>query len=241
MASTFGLNHLVLFVLGMLLFAAVIVGDPSLVEELTVEDGVVENATALLYFAGAVACMIALFRGQTRLFAAIWLVLCILFLGEETSWFQRLLGYSVPEIEAINSQGEFNLHNIYRWHGRAFVDEYGQRHFDISKLLGSQNMFRIGFFIYFLAIPVIVLIQPLGRLADRLAYPKMATGFLVAIWAVIITSFICTLNMAPPVKSSIAEVREMFFALVICLHTFSFLMLGHAPLRPNRRKRSRRP
>ena len=205
------------------------VGDPGRVEALTIEDGVIENATALLYFSGSVVCVIVLYRGQTRLFAAIWLVLCIIFLGEETSWFQRLLGYSVPEVEAINSQAEFNLHNIYLWHGKAFIDKYGQFNFDISFLLGSQNLFRIGFFIYFLAIPVIVLIRPLGRLADRLVYPKMATGFLVAVWTVIITSFICAAYTAPPLKSSIAEVREMFYAPTICVHTFGFLTLGHRP------------
>jgi hypothetical protein len=33
--------------------------------------------------------------------------------GEEISWGQRIIGFSVPEaIRAANTQGEFNLHNL---------------------------------------------------------------------------------------------------------------------------------
>ena len=221
---------MVLFIFGILLFAAVMVGDPYRVKALTREDGLVENVTALLYFAGAMACVIAVVRGQTRLFAAIWLVLCVIFLGEETSWFQRQFGYSVPAVEAINTQGEFNLHNIYLWGGKhgivaVFMDEHGQFHFNIRKLFDAQTFFRIGFLLYFFLIPIIVLFRPASRIADRLSYPKIETGFIIAIWAVVIPSFICTLIAMPPVKNSITEVREMFYALVICLHTFGFLAL----------------
>jgi len=230
MTGTFNLNHLILFVFGMLLFTAVMFGDPTRVRALAIEDGVIENATALLYLAGAVACVNALFRGQTRLFVPIWLVLCIVFLGEETSWFQRLLGYSVPEVEAINSQREFNLHNIYFWHDIKLIDGDGRLYFDMKRLPGSQTLFRLGFLIYFLAIPIVIaLIPPLGRFADRLGYPKMGAGFLIAVWAVIITSIIYTLNSVPLARHPIAEVREMFYALVICLHTFGFIAHRHAP------------
>ena len=63
--------------------------------------------------------------------AIVWLVLCVLFLGEEVSWFQRVFGYSVPAVEAINSQGEFNLHNI--GNGERFL-EGGEFRFAFEKL-----------------------------------------------------------------------------------------------------------
>jgi len=226
----FRLGHLALFIIGISLFVYVMSGDPHGVRALTREDGLVENITALLYFVGAVACLIALYRGQFRLFAAIWLFLCVLFLGEETSWFQRQLDYSVPAVENMNTQGEFNLHNLHPWGGKegivaVFADEHGQFRIDIRKLLDAQTFFRIGFLIYFLLIPMIVMFRPVGRLADRLSYPRIEPGFLIAIWAVVIPSFILALITGPPVKNSITEFREMFFALVICLYTFGFLAL----------------
>ena len=42
-----------------------------------------------------------------------WALLMFVFMGEEISWGQRILGFGTPEVlMEINHQQEFNLHNI---------------------------------------------------------------------------------------------------------------------------------
>lgn len=89
------------------------------------EDGILEQATALLFLAASVMSIIvawSLFRkprlpDPTNLRRAVWHLLIGLFFflcfGEEISWGQRILGFETPEgIKKINVQDEMNLHNL---------------------------------------------------------------------------------------------------------------------------------
>jgi len=58
-----------------------------------------------------------------RLGWIIFLLLCILFVGEEISWGERIHGYGIEAIQGINTQGETNLHNIAQ-----FQNTYGLLH-----------------------------------------------------------------------------------------------------------------
>jgi hypothetical protein len=92
-------------------------GEFDTLYRLTLEDGIFESATALFYAVGMIVAALAVFRRQKKLLPVVWAVLCLFFLGEETSWFQRQLNFSVPSVEEINVQGEFNLHNLNVFHG----------------------------------------------------------------------------------------------------------------------------
>lgn len=89
------------------------------------EDGILEQATALLFLAASVMSIIiawSLFRkprppDPTNLRRAVWHLLIGLFFflcfGEEISWGQRILAFETPEmIKEINVQDEMNLHNL---------------------------------------------------------------------------------------------------------------------------------
>lgn len=83
------------------------------------EDGVVEwSQVALLVTLVVVYAHLAvlLWRADRRWLAALYGVaaLASLFIaGEEISWGQRVLGFATPEgLDAINDQGETNIHNI---------------------------------------------------------------------------------------------------------------------------------
>lgn len=96
-----------------------------------------------------------LIKRKRNFFSIVWVVLLILFLGEETSWFQRIFNYSVPSIEGMNAQEEFNFHNLDIFQGGSLLDsDAGWR-----TLLKSQNLFRLGFFGYFLFLPLLLYID----------------------------------------------------------------------------------
>ena len=83
---------------------AVWLAEPRSLHALTKEDGLVENLFALWYLAGFLLCVVTVWRAKRKTFPAIWLVLCLLFLGEETIWFQRVFDYSVLAVETRNAQ-----------------------------------------------------------------------------------------------------------------------------------------
>ena len=229
-------QNLLLFGAGTAILAAVYFGDPEIAWQFAREDGAVENLTALAYLFGMLACVWAIYTGRHVRMAIVWLVLCFVFLGEEVSWFQRILGYSVPAVEAINAQGEFNLHNL--GDGAPFLSETGQFSFAFEKLLYSQNLYRAGFFVFFLIIPVAVLVSSRVRaFMNWWHYLRPSNSFLLAVWSVITISFVLTAISPELTRNSIAEFREFYWAFAIFLYTWmlaapfrssDFAWSGHA-------------
>jgi hypothetical protein len=95
-------------------------------ERIAYEDGLIEQATAVLFFAasaGALAVAFRLYglRKHNRPFVrrgAVWHTLLGLFffvcVGEEISWGQRIFGFeTTAAFKEINVQGEMNLHNSF--------------------------------------------------------------------------------------------------------------------------------
>ena len=134
-------------------------GDMSIVSALTKEDGVAETLSAVFYLMGMLLAVLAIFKNDRVFLPIVWAILCFIFLGEETSWFQRVFDYSVPSIENINAQNEFNLHNLNVFQGGSLMDTP----FALSNLMKSQNLFRIGFFGYFLLIPAFLYIATIQQ------------------------------------------------------------------------------
>ena len=146
-------------------------GDQDIAYAVTREDNVIENATAAFFLLGALICATSLVLKRRGAFIWVWLILCVLFLGEETSWFQRIFGYSVPFVEAMNSQHEFNIHNLIPvqsgTEGRRYLTESGEFVFSVDKLVQAQTLFRAGFAAYFLIVPLMWLIPAAARLVWR--------------------------------------------------------------------------
>ena len=104
--------------LNALFFRYLLVGDPRTYQTLLLEDGLVENLTAvafflagLLLFATALADRSGFRRGIYMLGGLVMTFVC----GEEISWGQRIFGFATPDfLIDVNNQGEFNVHNISR-------------------------------------------------------------------------------------------------------------------------------
>jgi hypothetical protein len=194
-------------------------GESGLVSILTREDGVVENLSAIFYMVAIAFGFVSIFLSDRVYLPIIWTLLCLIFLGEETSWFQRVFDYSVPSIEQVNAQHEFNLHNLNVFQGGKLVHSPLR----LSSILKSQNLFRVGFFGYFLVVPFLLYIPKIKGLMSKIGYKKPDTGFALVLLIVFSLSFMLSLFSPVDVKKSLAETREMLYAFFIMLYIFAFV------------------
>ena len=98
-------------------FCYLAVNSPSIYLDLEEEDSLVENLTAIwLFLAGFLLIVTAFMERRAYLSFWIYILSGIAFLfaaGEEISWGQRIFGFHTPDIFMdLNSQHEFNIHNI---------------------------------------------------------------------------------------------------------------------------------
>ena len=213
-SSVFALSSLALL-------ALVYFMDPQIVGSLTREDGLIENMTAVFFAGGMFASIYALYHRRMVVLAALWAVACLFFLGEEVSWFQRVFDYSVPFVEQNSTQAEFNLHNLNIINTGRVLNADGSLEFSVMSIVSSQNLFRLGLFGYFLALPLASLLPFVQRFLDRFEYVRPSTAFLVAVWSVIFISFILAFITVAPVKDYVAEMREIIYSAVIFIYTLS--------------------
>jgi hypothetical protein len=110
------------------------------------EDGYIEYLTTFYLLAASILCLFKATQEAEKLprlfFYALALLLFFGF-GEEISWGQRIIGFETPEnLDQINHQREFNLHNIHL--GGV----------NLNKLIFGKILYT-GVFIYFLVFPVL--------------------------------------------------------------------------------------
>lgn len=179
------------------------------------ESGPVERGSALLYVLAAIGFGIAAFRsrGLVRVFSVFWLLLSIVSAGEEASWLQHELGYATPEFMAdANVQGEFNFHNLRGLQGGALLEEADEDGPWLG-LLGSQNLFQLGFAAYFLVLPLLALLPAVTRSLERFSVPYLGLGAVAVVWIPIAAALAVTLFGGAEVKSLAAEIRELHYAV----------------------------
>ncbi|MEH0153957.1 hypothetical protein V6R21_07395 [Limibacter armeniacum] len=119
--------------------------DSTFFNQYVVEDGYIENFTAVMLLLSAGFFFVAAFKNQKQL-RAMMIVFGMVFLfgaGEEISWGQRIWELNTPEeLKSINTQAELNFHNIK-------VGEV-----KLNKLIFSTIMYS-GIFTYLLVIPLL--------------------------------------------------------------------------------------
>ena len=210
---------LISFVFGISVTLYVWFGEPSTINILAKEDGVVEYLSVIFYMVGLMVCLIALFKSEHKFLPLVWAILCFIFIGEETSWFQRLFDYSVPWVEQMNEQKEFNLHNLNIFQS----GKLSGSSIELSDFLEAQNLFRLGFFGYFIGIPLLLHIPIFRRFLLKLGYKKPDTRFIFVLIFVLALSFTATIFCPSNVKRAMAETREMLYAFFIMVYIFLYL------------------
>ncbi|MEB3166029.1 MAG: hypothetical protein VKO65_05090 [Cyanobacteriota bacterium] len=80
------------------------------------EDGLLEWASViLLTLSGLQGLRIVRLNNQPRVSRVFWLVFalaCLIFVGEELSWGERIHGLGIEAVRSVNTQGETNFHNL---------------------------------------------------------------------------------------------------------------------------------
>lgn len=209
---------LIFFSLGSILFS--FFGNYTITSSLTNEDGVVENLTAFFYLIAFIYGLISILKKDFNWLLVTWTILCFIFLGEETSWFQRIFDFSVPAVENINAQGEFNLHNLNIIEGSRLSDGTP----GLSYFLSSQNIFRLGFFGYFLILPLAYRLSFFKPILSAIGYKKYNNNFTIIIFFTFVLSFIFTLISPASLNSTLAETREMLYAFFIMIYVITYIM-----------------
>jgi hypothetical protein len=205
---------------------AVSMGPQRIGEAIGREDQLIEYLTALLFFLGAVVAGRAFLAGRHRIWSAFWCVFCFFCMGEEVSWFQRVLGFSVPAVEGYSGQSEFNLHNLRIFRGGRVIAADGGFDLSLDMLLNSQNLFRLGLVAWFLVLPALTLLPAIRRLADRFDYVRPSLVLLAPLWLVLAFATILTVTTMPPVKDYVAEATEFGYAAMALVYT---LLLARSP------------
>lgn len=110
------------------------------------EDSYIEYLTALFLLLASALCFYKGLREERKLPKILFLASAFLLffgLGEEISWAQRIIGFETPDnLEKINAQQEFNLHNIHL------------SGVNLNKLIFGKILYTC-VFIYFLTFPVL--------------------------------------------------------------------------------------
>ena len=178
--------------------------------DLGVEDGPVEWLAAFFWAATCVLCVLRLARGQRpRLLLVFWAVATFVFLGEEVSWFQRVLGVDTPEaISELNTQGEFNFHNLGGLQGT------------------SQWVFQLGFLFYFLLLPLLTVSSRVRAWTSKVGYTAPHWAFLAMVWIVIGATYVLQALGAPEARQVTSESRETFFAFTVLAYAYLYLRGG---------------
>lgn len=209
-------------IFGIVSISFVFWGDPAVVYSFTEEDGLIENLTATFYMVALIFSFLSIFKRKPIFLPILWTILCFIFLGEETSWFQRLFDYSVPAVQNINAQNEFNLHNLEIFQGGSLL--YSP--ITLKTFCKSQNLFRLGFFGYFILLPLSLKSKTIKKLFFKIGYHKPSNNFTMTLSFIFFLSFF--LVMLPPtinLKSPLAEIREMLYAFFIMIYAIHYLWI----------------
>jgi hypothetical protein len=212
-------------VAGLIIFLLLWEGNKDVILNLIKEDGLVENLSAFFWLQASMICFYRIMANsqKNKLLLWFWGILCFLCFGEEISWGQRIFHYSIQSIQHISAQHEFNIHNL------SFLSAHlGMSGFLVhgtkirwSGLLNAQNLFYLGFTIYFLVIPLLMKTEKLRSLREKIDYHIPSPYFLISVWSIIILSFV--LSLYTPKFRAMIETREMFMAFVVLFYVSFYL------------------
>jgi hypothetical protein len=210
------------------------------------EDGLFENAGAILFLLTSVLFFVLFFRNDKfskpedrayfstpskRIFFLLLGLLFFVLLGEEISWGQRIFGFETPEsIEARNVQDEFNIHNLEIFH---LKNEQKVQKTGIQAMFTAKKMFVYVFIMYLFIIPLCVkFIEPIKSLTRRfyLPVPMIGLGILFILDILLFKAFKPFSDGTTGMLRGLAEVEEFNFAMILFMLPFIWLGMPNKKL-----------
>ncbi len=244
--STFTRTYLLPMVVFFLLifpYSLLFIQTPVQIENLTVEDGIVENLSALFYFSASCVCIllfvksrspkkIYLLEGRRNYF---YLALGLLFFfcaGEEISWGQRIIGIATTEwLADHNLQGETNLHNLKILYAKD-RSTTGEVQLGLSHWLSPEGILILFWLGFCLFIPTInALSQKVNKFTSKIYFP------LVPLWVgafFVLNQLIYTLFKAKELFAvhPMAEFKETNCAFLFLIASISLYLLYKKKMQP---------
>ena len=206
-------------ILSLLLVVYVCLGDRDFVNDFTWEDSWVESGTAVFFAMSFFICLFAVFKKRNVVLASVWLFLSLFFLGEEVSWFQRVFEFSVPWVENMNAQREFSFHNINAFQGGGIMNSS----YKYNNFLNAQNLFRAGFFGYFLVLPILASLPFLQSFFSKVGYKVPHLFWTLSLLFVFSISFAAVFFIDVEMHRALAETREMLYSYFIMFYVYAYI------------------
>lgn len=117
------------------------------------EDSFFEWLTALFYFISFVLLLLT-FKKNRNIFLVLLGMVMLFGTGEEISWGQRIFGFATPEeINKLNVQHEFNIHNLVIFNGKYMN---GELKTGLSRFFEIDMLFKIFTIFFGLVLPFCV-------------------------------------------------------------------------------------
>jgi hypothetical protein len=183
-------------------------------EIVTNEDGLIEWTSALAHLFSSITALILYKWSKYKWISIFWILFSFVCFGEEISWLQRQIQYSIPEIENQNSQREVNFHNLKIFGNERIVSEDGKVGLNYKIFFSTQILFQMGMVVYFLIIPV------LSKFSHFFqgTFPTFSHQFLWTFWLLVTLSFVLSMYQTFNTRNTYAETRECLYAVFIFLH-----------------------
>ena len=186
------------------------------------EDGLVEYLSVLFWGAGIIFSIFLIKIKKNKSVVLVFLIVCFISLGEEISWGQRIFNIQTPEFMAdANRQSEINFHNLYVLSGGSTWRHFFKTgEFDYRQIIDAQNLFRIGFIVFFIFFPLMITLNIGSKILYGIGYHKPEKNFTIFVSLFLLFSFIITIGKPDEYNHGIQEIREMSYAFFIAVYLF---------------------
>lgn len=227
-------------------YTALLVFDMSQLAVLVSEDGLIESLGALFFgLAGGVFVYLYVkTRARTvmrwpRLKGNVFFLLlgiAMLFVAmEEISWGQRIIRFPTPEaIRSLNLQEEFNIHNLWLFHGKT---ETGERKSFWALMLNMDRLFSLFWFTFCFVIPLLAAtVVPIRKFLETMPFPIPPLYLGILFVANYIVSKTVVIGQSGPFQHWSVEIKESIIALLFLLVSIWFLQRHRANLGEEERR-----
>ena len=194
------------------------------------EDSFFEWLTSLFYFIASILLVLT-FKKNRNIFLLLLAMVLFFGAGEEIDWGQRIFSFATPEeINKINVQHEFNIHNMILFDGKTMNGDAKQ---GIARLFEMDMLFKIFTIFFGLVLPFCVYhFKYIASLTKKFKVPVPP----ISIGIFFLISWIClklSLSAFPMEKDirhywrvymagpEIAEFIGSYIMAIICLYFFN--------------------
>ena len=193
---------------------------------LTSEDGIVENLSVAFWMVGIIFAVRIMLKSKykKKIVPFVLLSVCLISLGEEISWGQRIFDLETPHFIAVaNRQSELNFHNLYSLSGGStWINFFKTGEFNYHQIIDAQNLFRIGFIVFFILLPFIFNTKHGEKFLSIVGYYKPENYFTILLGLFVVFTVLITIGKNASYIHSIQEIREMAYALFVGMYLCKF-------------------